>query len=98
MIELNIMEPSRCDKALREFNSFCDNDHKTISDIFAEFDESSCRLDELYFEKIGFQKYGELSFVLKLTLTLSHRQASVESMRFTFFRRQLYENELQEII
>ena len=26
MIELNIMEPSRCDKALSEFNGLCDND------------------------------------------------------------------------
>ena len=78
MIELNIMEPSRCDKALSEFNSFCDNDRKTISDKFAEFDESSCRLDEFYFEKIGIQKYGELSFVIRLILTLSHGQASVE--------------------
>ena len=46
MTELSIMEPSRCDKALREFNSFCDNDRKTISNKFAEFDKSSCCLDE----------------------------------------------------
>ena len=78
MIELNIMEPSRCDKALSELNSFCENYPKTISDKFAEFDESSCRLDEFYFEKIGIQKYGELSFVIRLILTLSHGQASVE--------------------
>ena len=69
MIELNIMEPSRCDKALSEFNSFYDNDRKTISDKIAEFDESSCRLDEFYFEKIGIEKYGELSFVIRLILT-----------------------------
>ena len=69
MIEPSIMGPSWCDKALSEFNSFCDNDRKTISDIFAEFDESSCRLDEFYFEKIGIEKYGELSFVIRLILT-----------------------------
>ena len=78
MIELNIMGPSRCDKALSTFNSFCDNDCKTISDKFAEFDESSCRLGEFYFEKIGIQEYGELSFVFRLILTLSHGQAFVE--------------------
>ena len=72
------MEPSRCDKALSEFNSFCNNDRKTISNKFAEFDESSCRLDEFYFKNIGIQKYGELSFVIRLILTLSHGQASVE--------------------
>ena len=60
---------------MSEFNSFCDNDRKTISDKFAEFNKSSCRLDEFYFEKIGIQKYGELSFVLRLILTL---KASVE--------------------
>ena len=69
MIELNIMEPSRCDKALSEFNSFCESDRKTISEKFVEFDESSCRLDEFYFEKIGIEKYGELSFVIRLILT-----------------------------
>ena len=51
---------------------------KTISDKFAEFDESSCHLDEFYFENIGIQKYGELSFVIRLILTLSHGQSSVE--------------------
>ena len=65
MIELNIMEPFLCDKALSEFNSFCDDDCKTISDKFAEFDESPCCLDEFFFEKIGIQKYGELSFVIR---------------------------------
>ena len=64
MIELNIMESSWGDKALSEFNSFCDNDRETISDKFAEFDGSSYHLDEFYFEKIGIQKYDELSFVL----------------------------------
>ena len=53
---------------------------RTFSDIqkLAEFDESSCCLHEFYFEKIGIQTYSELSFVLRLILTLSHRQASVE--------------------
>ena len=78
MIELNIMELSQCGKALSEFNGFCDNDHKTISYKFAVFVEGSCRLDEFYFVKIGIQKYGELSFVLRLILTLSHGQTSVE--------------------
>ena len=70
-IELNIMEPSRCDKASSKLHSFCDNDHKTISDKLAEFGGSSYGLDEFYFEKIGIQKYGELSFFLKLFLTLT---------------------------
>ena len=63
---------------MSKFSSFCDNDRKTISDKFAEFNESFCCLDGFYFEKIGIQKYGELSFVIRLILTLSHGQASVE--------------------
>ena len=78
MIEINIMEPSRRDKALSKLNhSFCDNDRETISDKFAEFDESSCRLNEFYFQKIGIQKYGELSFFLRHILILSHWEASL---------------------
>ena len=92
MIELNIMKPP-CDKALSEFNSFCESDRKTISEKFAEFDKSSCRLDEFYFEK-----YGELSFVIRLILTLSHGQASVDRgfsinsaiLETNSFRKQLY--------
>ena len=76
VIELNIMEPSLCDKALSEFNSFCDDDHKTISDKFAEFEESSCCLDEFFFEKIGIQKV--IICHQTYILTLSHGQASAE--------------------
>ena len=65
-------------KLLSKCNSFCDNDFETISDKFAEFDESSCHLDEFYFEKIGIQKYGKVSFALRLILSLSHGQASLE--------------------
>ena len=73
------MEPSQRDKALSGFNhSFCDNDRETIPDKFAEFDESSCRLNEFYFQKIGIQKYGELSFFLRHILILSHWEASLE--------------------
>ena len=82
MIELNVMEPSWCDKALSKFSSFCDNDHKTISDKFAEFDESFCCLDEFYFEKIGIQKCGELSFVIRLILTLYKSWANLCGKRF----------------
>ena len=67
MIELNIMEPSQGYKALSEFNSFCDNDRKTISDKFAEFDESFCHLDGFYFEKIGIQKWQAIISPLTLT-------------------------------
>ena len=72
MIELNIMEPSQFNKALTKFNGFCDNDRKTISDKFADFNKSSCRLDEFCLEKIGIQIYYELSFVLRHISILNH--------------------------
>ena len=37
MIEFNIIEPSRYEKTLSKFNSFYDDDHKTISDKFLSF-------------------------------------------------------------
>ena len=36
------------------------------------------RLDELFFHCLGIQKYNDLSYVVKIILTLSHCQASVE--------------------
>ena len=36
------------------------------------------RLDDFYFKTVGIGKYQELSFVLKLLLTISHGQASVK--------------------
>jgi len=35
-------------------------------------------LDEFYFDTVGIQKYEAVAYVLKLILTLSHGQASVE--------------------
>ena len=58
--------------------SFSDTDCETTSDKFAEFDKSSCRLDEFYCDKVLFQKYSELLFVLRVILTGSHRKASVD--------------------
>ena len=45
-------------------------------------------LGNLYFSTIKISKYQELSFVVKLLLTLSHDQASVEcdlSLNLTFY-------------
>ena len=36
------------------------------------------RLEKFYFEEINIQKYEEIAEVLKIVLTLSHGQASVE--------------------
>ena len=45
---------------------------------FESYDRKLCRLDEFYFSKIGFEKFSNFFLVMKLVLTLSHSQASVE--------------------
>ena len=45
---------------------------------FSGFCSNESRLDDFYFKSVGIGKYKELSFVLKLLLTISHSQASVE--------------------
>lgn len=60
MIELNIIEPSRCDKALGEFNCFPDIYCKTTSDKFAEFNESSCHLDLTFKNTVNYHSSVEL--------------------------------------
>ena len=45
---------------------------------FESYDTKLCRLDEFYFSKIGVEKFSDFCLVIKLVLTLSHGQASVE--------------------
>ena len=45
---------------------------------FEEFKEESDRSDNFFFQKVNFQNYETLSFVVKLVFTLSHGQVYVE--------------------
>ena len=45
---------------------------------FEKIKEESDPLDNFFFQKVNIQNYKTLSFVVKLVLTLSHGQASVE--------------------
>ena len=45
---------------------------------FSGFCSKESRLDDFYFKTVGIGKYKELSFGLKVLLTRSHGQASVE--------------------
>ena len=78
LIHLAIIAPSRCDQAMAEFKSFQENEVKKIWHEFSGFCSKESRLDDFYFKTVGIGKYKELSFVLKLLLTVSHGQASVE--------------------
>ena len=55
-----------------------DNDLEELRLDAIKFVQEDERLDNFYFKKLNARKYTELSFVIRLILTLSHGQASVE--------------------
>ena len=77
-IKLNILAANHCDNALTQFQEFLQNDCK--SDLFRlkSFNCKEHRLDELFFRCLGIHKYKDLSYVVKIILTLNHAQASLE--------------------
>ena len=46
--------------------------------MFIEFNKESDRLDDFYFKKCNINRYKELAVVVKILLTLSHGQTSLE--------------------
>ena len=60
------------------FLEFIDYDLKVNIVKFENFSANDDNLDDFYFRFIGIEKYKELSFLVKIVLTLSHGQASVE--------------------
>ena len=77
-MKLNILAPNHCDNALTQFLEFLQSESK--SDLFRlkPCNRKEHRLDELFFHCLGIQKYKDLSYVVKIILTLSHGQASVK--------------------
>ena len=63
---------------MAEFKSFQENEVKKMWHEFSGFCSKESRLDDFYFKTVGIGKYKELAFVLKLLLTKSHGQTSVE--------------------
>ena len=61
-----------------DFTSFYSNEFKKFRMEFEEFKEESDRSDNFFFQKVNFQNYETLSFVVKLVFTLSHGQVYVE--------------------
>ena len=55
-----------------------DNDLEELRLDAIKFVQEDEKLDNFYFKKLNARKYTELSFVIRLILTLSHGQASVE--------------------
>jgi len=78
LMELGIMAPQRCDRATTEFKAFIIEDLPQYQAEFRSFSPENDKLDEFYFRKLRLSKYNEVSFVVKLLLTISHGQAAVE--------------------
>ena len=60
---------------------------------FEKFKEESDQLDNFFFQKVSIQNYKTLSFAVRLVLTLSHGQASVE--RQFSVNNQVLDNNMQ---
>ena len=74
-----IIDISRGDKIIQEFNKFYDEERTQSLSSFQGFSEKEHRLDSFYFDKFQVgEKYPHLSFVLRLIMTMSHGQSSVE--------------------
>ena len=78
LIKLKILDSFCCDKVLVQFVEFVTHDVNLNIDKFKSFDRYKTKLDVFYFQTIGLDKYKELKYVMKVILTLSHGQASVE--------------------
>ena len=78
LMELNIMEPQKCDWATSDFKAFLADELPLHEVELQQFSSKEDRLDEFFFKKLNFSKHTNLSFVVKILLTLSHGQAAVE--------------------
>ena len=65
------------DKAMNQFTDFV-RQSRVHQGIFLEFNPEKDSLDDFYFKKCTLNKYKELASTVKIFLTLSHGQASVE--------------------
>ena len=74
LMKLKILTTVQCDKITEQFINFNDSELKLYAQKFRYFKD----LDEFYFNDIDLQSFKELSFFLKIILTLSHDQASAE--------------------
>ena len=77
LIKLKIITPVFDDKSLRQFCEYLSKDLKENMEKFKEFDRKIQRFDNFYFRQV-VGKYPNFAFIMKLILTLSHGNASVE--------------------
>ena len=77
-MKLKILSSAQCDKINGQFIEFLDDELKINMEIFQSFSCDETALDDFFFKLVGVEKYKDLSFLLKIVLTLSHGQAAVE--------------------
>ena len=65
----------QCDKINGQFIEFLDDELKINMEIFQSFSCDETALDDFFFKLVGMEKYKDLSFLLKIVLTVSHGQA-----------------------
>ena len=73
------MDNISCDKAYDQFIHFIHNLSTLNLDKFKSFDRKDTQLHDFYFNVLGIQKYKELTYIVKIILTLSHGQAAIET-------------------
>ena len=78
LVNCKILNESQSDLALRQYHSFRRDDCKINAGKIVSFIKNKDRLDDLYFSQLHIDNYEELASILKIFLTISHRQASVE--------------------
>ena len=77
-MNLKILTPQQSDLLLSQFKDFMDIEIKAIKLESFKFTHPKDRLDDFYYQHASISNYKELSFVVRLVLTLSHGQAAVE--------------------
>ena len=75
LMKLKILSCAQCDKINGQFIEFLDDELKINMEIFQSFSCDETALDDFFFKLVGMEKYKDLSFLLKIVLTLSHGQA-----------------------
>ena len=78
LMKLKILSSAQCDKINAQFLEFLDDELKINVEIFQSFSCDETALDDFFFKLVGMEKYKDLSFLLKIVLTLSHGQPAVE--------------------
>ena len=74
LMELNIMEPQKCDWTTSDFKAFLADELPLHEVELQQFSPKEDWLNEFFFKKLNLSKHTNLSFVVKIVLTLSHGQ------------------------